>query len=80
MTSRPLQRVAQIDAGLLSRRSADVSVEYSAAIADGIVTPAENERVSSELRESIAAQRSLLELLERERAGMRPRAVRGGAA
>lgn len=62
---------AELDAmGHLHRilkEGADVSVALSGALADGHVDPAESLRVESELRESIAAQRSALEALVRER-------------
>lgn len=48
------------------KESADVSVAYSSALADGVVDPVERERLISELRESIHAQQSVLQLLEGE--------------
>lgn len=50
----------------LLQRGADVSVDYSGALADGVITPSERERLRSKLRESIAAHRSVLEQLDRE--------------
>lgn len=51
------------------KENADVSIAYSAALADGVLTPSERMRVASELREAIAAQRSLLEMMERHERG-----------
>lgn len=48
------------------KESADVSVAYSSALADGVVDPVERERLINELRESIHAQQSVLQLLEGE--------------
>lgn len=48
------------------KESADVSIAYSGALADGLVTPPERDRIITELRESIAAERSLLAALEAE--------------
>ena len=62
------------------KEGADVSIAYSGALADGHITPAERERIISEIRESIAAHRSVLEMLEGERAPARPYAVRGCAS
>lgn len=61
----------------LLKEGADVSIAYSAALADGVVDPVERERLISELRESIRAHRSVLEMLE---AAGRPRVLRGGVA
>lgn len=61
----------------LLKEGADVSIAYSAALADGVVDPVERERLISELRESIRAHRSVLEMLERDG---RPRVLRGGVA
>lgn len=38
------------------------------------------ERAISEIRDDISQKRTMLELLEKQRDAMRPRAVRGGAA
>lgn len=62
------------------KESADVSIALSGALADGVVTPAESQRVESELRESIAAQTATLEALIAERESRWPRVVRGGAS
>ena len=59
------------------KEGADVSIAYSAALSDGVVDPVERERLISELRESIRAQRAVLEMLERDG---RPRVLRGGVA
>lgn len=48
------------------KEGADVSVGYSSALADGLITPDERERLISELRESVAAETSLLHALESE--------------
>lgn len=61
----------------LLKEGADVSIAYSAALSDGVVDPVERERLISELRESIRAHRSVLEMLERDG---RPRVLRGGVA
>lgn len=61
----------------LLKEGADVSIAYSAALSDGVVDPVEWERLISELRESIRAHRSVLEMLE---AAGRPRVLRGGVA
>ena len=58
------------------KESADVSIAYSAALADGVVDAVERERLISELRESIVAQRSVLVMLETEARGTRLEAVR----
>lgn len=58
----------------IMREGSDVSTTYVAALADGVIDPSERERLISEVRESIAAQRALLEMLERER-GTRLRGV-----
>lgn len=59
------------------KESADVSIAYAGALNDGVVDPVERERLISELRESIEAQRSVLEMLKAEG---RPRVLRGGVA
>lgn len=60
----------------LLKEGADVSIAYSAALSDGVVDPVERERLISELRESIEAQRSVLELLKSDARGTRLEAVR----
>lgn len=58
------------------KEGADVSVAYVAALSDGVVDAVERERLISELRESIEAQRSVLEMLKAEGRGARLEAVR----
>ena len=61
------------------KEGADVSIQYSAALADGVITPQENLRLQSEIEEDIAAKRAVLEMLKRDEQVYAPvRRIRGG--
>lgn len=48
------------------KEGGEAASAYAEAISDGVITPGERQQVIKELRETIAADRALLELLESE--------------